>query len=219
MKFKAAIFDLDGTLLDSMPFWDNLGLEYLRKKGINPPENINKILKTMTLAQSVEYFKKEYLIPGSEDEIVKEMVGMIEDHYRYKIPLKAAALSFLDMLYKNHVKMCIATATERELAKAALERLGASKYFDFILTCPEMGMGKNTPDFFMKALELLNTSKHETIVFEDALHAIKSAKSAGLCVAAIYDKSSCEDEEEIKNIADFYLNSFEDWEMILCKKF
>jgi len=215
MKFKGAIFDLDGTLLDSMPFWDNLALEYLKLKGINPPENINKILKAMTLDESVEYFKKEYLIPGSEEEIIEEMIRMIEDQYRSEVPLKADVLPFLERLYKNNVRMCIATATERELAKAALERLGAAKYFDFILTCSEAGMGKNTPEFFLRVLELLNTPKHETIVFEDALHAIKSAKAAGLYVAAVYDKSSYEDEEEIKAIADIYLNSFEDWEMIL----
>jgi HAD superfamily hydrolase (TIGR01509 family) len=132
-----------------------------------------------------------------------------------KIPLKTAVLPFLDRLYRNNVKMCIATATERELAKAALERLSAAKYFDFILTCTEAGMGKDTPEFFLKALELLNTPRHETIVFEDALHAIKSAKAAGFLVVAVYDKSSYEEQEEIKSIADIYLNSFEDWEMIL----
>jgi HAD superfamily hydrolase (TIGR01509 family) len=215
MKLKGAIFDLDGTLLDSMPFWDNLGLEYLKVKGLNPPKNINKILKTMSLAQSVEYLKREYFISGSEDEIIGEIIGLIEDQYRLKIPLKTAVLPFLDRLYRNNVKMCIATATERELAKAALERLSAAKYFDFILTCTEAGMGKDTPEFFLKALELLNTPRHETIVFEDALHAIKSAKAAGFPVAAVYDKSSYEDQKEIISIADIYLNSFEDWEMIL----
>jgi HAD superfamily hydrolase (TIGR01509 family) len=215
MKFKGAIFDLDGTLLDSMPFWENLGSEYLKAKGINPPKNINEILKTMSLVQSAKYLKKEYFISGSEDKIIKEFIGLIENQYRLKVPLKTAVLPFLDRLYKENVRMCIATATDHELAKAALDRLSVLKYFDFIFTCSEAGMGKNTPEFFLKALELLDTTIHETIVFEDALHAIKSAKAAGLSVVAVYDKSSCKEQKEIKSIANFYLNSFEDWEMIL----
>lgn len=215
MKLRGAIFDLDGTLLDSMPFWENLGAEYLKLKGFNPPKNINEILKTMSLAQSAEYFKKEYLISGDEEEIIKEIIGSVENQYRLKVPLKTAVIPFLDRLYRNNVRMCIATATERDLAKAALDRLSVAKYFDFILTCSEAGMGKDTPEFFLKALELLKAPKYETMVFEDALHAIKSAKAADFSVAAIYDKSSYEDQEEIKSIADIYLNSFEDWEMIL----
>lgn len=215
MKYKGAIFDLDGTLLDSMPFWEHLGSEYLKVKGINPPKNIDQILKTMSLQQSAEYLKKEYFISGSEDEIIKEIIGLIENQYRLKVPLKTAVLPFLNRLYINNVRMCIATATEQNLAKAALDRLSAAKFFEFILTCSEAGMGKDTPEFFLKALELLNTPIHQTIVFEDALHAIKSAKAAGFPVAAVYDKSSYEDQKEMISIADIYLNSFEDWEMIL----
>ena len=140
---------------------------------------------------------------------------MIENQYRLKVPLKTAVLPFLNRLYINNVRMCIATATEQNLAKAALYRLSAAKFFEFILTCSEAGMGKDTPEFFLKALELLNTPIHQTIVFEDALHAIKSAKAAGFPVAAVYDKSSYEDQKEMISIADIYLNSFEDWEMIL----
>ena len=107
--------------------------------------------------------------------------------------------------------MCIATATDYSLAEAALKRLRIDKFFDFILTCSEAEVGKDNPDFFLTALKLLKTSKQETIVFEDALYAIKSAKAAGLHVAAVYDKSADEEQEEIKSIADIYLISFEDW--------
>jgi len=215
MKIKGAIFDLDGTLLDSMYFWDDLGAEYLRQKGIAPPRNINEVLKTLSLEQSISYFKEVYFIRGSEDEIKKEIIGLIENQYRFKVPLKPSVIPFLGELYNNNVKMCIATATEYNLAIDAMERLNIAKYFKFILTCSEAGIGKDNPQFFLKALEMLNTSKYETIVFEDSLHAIKSAKSAGFFIAAVYDKSSEEDKEEIKSMADIYLNSFEDWEMKL----
>lgn len=215
MNFKGAIFDLDGTLLDSMPFWETLGSEYLKAKGIIPRENVDRTLKTMSLQQGARYLKRKFSIPGSEDEIIDEIVAMIEDIYLSKAPLKAGALPLLERLYEEKVRMCIATATENSLAKAALERLGALRYFDFILTCFDTGMGKDRQEFFLKALELLNTPKEETIVFEDALYAIKSAKAAGLLVVAVYDESFHEEREEIRVISDFYLDSLEDWEMIL----
>lgn len=211
MKLKGAIFDLDGTLLDSMPYWDNLGENYLKQKGHNPPKNLKEILKTMSLAEAAQYFKQEYSISGTPNEIINEILGLIENQYRFAIPLKTYVIPFLDYLYESNVKMCIATATDHGLAKAALERLEVAKYFEFILTCSEAGMGKDNPEFFIKALELLKTPINETMVFEDAIHAIKSAKAAGFCVTALYDKSSHEDQEEIKLIADIYLNSFEDW--------
>jgi HAD superfamily hydrolase (TIGR01509 family) len=192
-----------------------LGSEYLKAKGIIPRENVDRTLKTMSLQQGARYLKREFSIPGSEDEIIDEIVAMIENIYLSKVPLKAGALPLLERLYEEKVRMCIATATENSLAKAALERLGALRYFDFILTCFDTGMGKDRQEFFLKALELLNTPKEETIVFEDALYAIKSAKAAGLLVVAVYDESFHEEREEIRVISDFYLDSLEDWEMIL----
>jgi HAD superfamily hydrolase (TIGR01509 family) len=217
-NIKGAIFDLDGTLIDSMPYWDNLGIEYLRQKGCNIPKNTSEILntlKTMSLAQSARYFKEHYSVPGREEEIIKEIVGLIESHYRLDIPLKPSVVPFLDMLCRNNVKMCIATATDRDLAKAALERLNVLKYFEFILTCTEAGAGKDDPEFFLKALKMLKTPREGTIVFEDALHAIKSAKAAGLLVAAVYDRSAHDEREEIKFTADVYLDSFEDWKVLI----
>lgn len=212
--FKGAIFDLDGTLLDSMPIWGAVGIEYLRMKGHNPPRSINQILKTMSLAQSARYFRTKYAIADSEDEIIEEIVDLIEEQYRFSIPLKPGVIPFLEKLHSNNVKMCVATATERNLAEAALNRLGVAKYFKFILTCSEVGMAKDSPEFFLRALELLKTPKDKTIVFEDALHAIKSAKAIGLTVAAVYDESSRHEQEEIQATADVYLNSFENWKVI-----
>jgi len=209
MKFKGAIFDLDGTLLDSMHFWNDLGAEYLRHKGIIPPNNINEVLRTLSLEQSIRYFQEVYFIKGSENEIKKEIIGLIENQYRLKVPLKPSVIPFLDKLYNSNVKMCIATATDYNLALAAMERLYIAKYFEFIFTCTQAGLGKDNPEFFLKTLEMLKTSKCETIVFEDSLHAIKSAKAADFFVAAVYDESSEEDKEEIISIADIYLNSFE----------
>ncbi|NLU46813.1 MAG: HAD family phosphatase [Syntrophomonadaceae bacterium] len=210
MKIKGAIFDMDGTLLDSMPFWENIGRIYLEQKGITPPENLDEILAAMNLSQSARYFKEVYSIPASEEEIIKEFLGLIESGYRYTLPLKPSVIPFLEGLYQNGVKMCVATATDHALARAALERVGVMKYFDFILSCSQAEVGKDTPEFFLKVLELLQTPKEETMVFEDALHAIKSAKAAGLQVTAVYDKSAHRQQEQIKALADLYIYSFED---------
>jgi HAD superfamily hydrolase (TIGR01509 family) len=208
---RGVIFDLDGTLIDSMPFWDRLGSEYIRHKGFITLKNVDEMLKTMSLEQAARYFKENYPVSGNVEDIIKEIITLIESYYRLHLPLKASVIPFLDKLFEDNVKMCIATANDYDLAKAVLERLNISKYFEFILTCTEAGVGKDSPGFFLKALELLKTPKYETIVFEDALHAIKSAKAAGLYVAAVYDRSSHGDREEIKLTADIYLDSFEDW--------
>ena len=217
MKIKGAIFDLDGTLLDTMPFWEDLGAEYLRQKGYTPPKNINETLKTMSLDQGASYLKKTCSLPESEEVIVREIISLIEDLYRFRVPLKAHVVPFLQRLSENRVKMCIATATDHALAKAALERLEVIEYFQFIFTCREAGLGKDQPEFFLKVLERLKTPKRETLVFEDALHAIKSAKAAGFPVVAVYDGSSTREQAEIAASADLYLNSFAEWEKIASK--
>lgn len=215
MNIKGAIFDLDGTLLDSMPYWENLGYEYLIRECYSPREDLNEALKTMSLAQSARYFREFYSVPKSEQEIINDIIRLIEEQYRCEVPLKASAKDVLKKLHKSGVRMCIATATGHDLAKAALKRLDAEKYFEFILTPLEAGTGKDDPAFFEKALNMLDTPRHETIVVEDALHAIISAKKAGLFVAAIYDKSAHYEKEEIKRTADIYFNSFEDWKVVL----
>ena len=169
----------------------------------------------MSLEQAARYLRENYPVSDSIDDIIKEVVMMIENQYRLHVPLKPSVVPFLESLRENNVRMCIATANNHELTGAVLERLNVSGYFEFILTCTEAGVGKESPDFFLKALERLKTPRHETVVFEDALHAIKSAKAAGLYVAAVYDRSSHDDREEIKLTADVYLDSFEDWKVLL----
>ena len=217
---KGAIIDLDGTLLDSMGIWDDLGERFLRTKGFVPKPDLNERIKCMSLVQSAQYFQSEYGLTDSEEMIIKGIGALAEEQYRNSIPLKRGAEAFVRKLKRDHVLMCIATATHRDLAEAALFRLGIADCFCGILSCGEAGMGKDDPEFFVKALALLQTQKCETIVFEDALHAIKTAKSAGFYVAAIYDKSADADEAEIRAIADRYLNSFEEWEIEeRCKKY
>jgi HAD superfamily hydrolase (TIGR01509 family) len=208
-----AIFDLDGTLLDSMAIWDSFGAEYLQSRNLIPPKNLYKILKPMSLLQAAQYFRNYFRLADTTDEIMQQFNDRIDDKYQFKIMLKPHVSEFLEKLKNRDVKMCVATATDRRQTEAALKNLGVDHYFSFILTCTEVGSGKDQPKIFEQALERLGTSKDETIVFEDALHAITTAKEAGFRVIGVYDPSAEEDVKQIKQIADDYIYSFAECEV------
>jgi HAD superfamily hydrolase (TIGR01509 family) len=209
-----AIFDLDGTLLDSMAVWDSFGAEYLQSKDLVPPENLYQILKPMSLMQAVNYFKKIFRLTDTAEEMIQQFNDIIADKYKYQVTLKPNVEAFLENLKNRNVKMCVATATDRPQAEAALKNLGIDPYFSFILTCTEVGSGKVQPEIFEQALQQLGTKKEETIVFEDALHAIITAKEAGFRVIGVHDPSAKEDAEQIKRIADDYIYSFSECEVV-----
>ena len=208
-----AIFDLDGTLLDSMAIWDSFGAEYLQSKNLVPPQDLYQTLKPMSLLQAVDYFKKIFQLNDTTEEMIQQFNDIIADKYKYEVTLKPHVAAFLEGLKNRNVKMCVATATDRQQAEAALKSLGIYDYFSFILTCTEVGSGKDHPEIFEQALQQLGTDKSETIVFDDALHAIITAKEAGFRVIAVHDFSANEDMEEIKKIADDYIDSFSECEV------
>lgn len=216
MKIKGAIFDVDGTLLDSMMIWDTIGEDYLRSIGYEPRENLNETFKNMSLRQAAEYYRTEYGVTLTVDEITDGVNGMIEKFYRHEAQLKSGVAEFLTFLNDNGVKMCIATATDRYLVEASLERCGVLKYFEEIFTCGDVGHGKDEPIIFEKAIEFLGTKKSETVIFDDALYAVETAKNAGFTVAAVYDKYE-KAQDELHSLADIFVNNFSDSEEL--KKF
>lgn len=204
MKIRGAIFDVDGTLLDSMSVWDTIGADYLRAIGYEPRENLNRVFKNMSLYQAARYYQTEYGVALGVDEIMSGVNAMLEEYYRFKAPLKPGAAELLEQLRIKGVKLCIATATDRYLVEAALERCGVLSCFGEIFTCNGVGHGKDEPHIFEAALRFLETQKSETIVFEDALYAIRTAKEAGFPVAAVYDGHEAA-QDEIRALADVYL--------------
>lgn len=214
MRIEGAIFDLDGTLLDSMPVWDDIGEKYLRSLGLTPARDLQGDIKVLSLAESARLLRREYQLPYTEEEIMAGINGLIEDQYRAFIQLKPGARKLLRSLHDAGVKMCIATATDRYLVETALERLDLSAFFQFIITCGEVGCGKDQQVIYNTALGLLATKRKNTVVFEDALHAIKTAKNAGFTVVGVYDPSAAEDQELIRSIADFYIYSLREWEAL-----
>lgn len=204
MKKKGVIFDLDGTLLDSMHIWDNIGEQYLCSLGIKPREDLNETLKSMSLAQGAAYIQKTYDVEKTSEEIADGVNAIVEHFYIAKVQLKAGAEEFLAYLAEAGVKMCIATATDKYLVEAALNRLGVRKYFSAIFTCSEVGYGKDEPFIYEKAREYLGTQKKDTFVFEDAIHAIETAKKAGFPVVGVCDASE-KDQKKVQALSDFYI--------------
>lgn len=204
---KGAIFDVDGTLLDSMEIWDTLGEDYLKSLGFSPKENLNETFKNMSLHQAAEYYISEYGVPLSVDEIMNGVNAMIENYYCHNALLKRGVLEFLKKLHEYGVKMCIATATDRPFIESALKRCGIRKYFSEIFTCNSVGHGKDEPFIYREALKALGTDRTNTVVFEDALYAAKTAKSDGFITVALYDVHE-KNADKLKAIADCYITDY-----------
>lgn len=199
-----AIFDVDGTLLDSMSIWDTIGVDYLRSIGYEPRENLKIVFKNMSLYQAARHYQDGYGVTLGIDEIIAGVNAMLEQYYRFEAPLKEGAAELLEQFRTSGVKLCIVTATDRYLVEAALERCGVLSCFGEIFTCNAVGYGKDEPYIFEKALRFLGTKKTETIIFDDALYAIRTAKEAGFPVAAVYDSHE-KAQEQVRALADVYL--------------
>ncbi len=212
MRMAGAIFDLDGTLLDSMPVWQRFGALYLESRGIGAPPGLTETLKTMSLPQAAAFFREAFGFEETQEELLAQFGELLARQYRERVSLKGYVLPFLCRLRSAGVRMCVATATDKAAAGAALERLGAAEFFDFILCCADVGCGKESPAIYLAALERLGTAKAQTVVFEDALHAARTAKAAGFPVVGVFDASSAGDREALTRLADRYIESFEEWE-------
>ena len=158
---KGIIFDADGTLLDSMHIWQDLGKRYLKSLGLIPEDNLNEVLFPMTLEESSKYLKNKYSINKSSNEIKKDILKMIDDFYYYEVQLKNGVLSYLEYLYDNNIEMVIATTSDRSQIEKAFERLDILKYFKCIFTCSELKTSKREGLIYLKAKELLNYKTNE----------------------------------------------------------
>ena len=206
---KGAIFDFDGTLVDSMFIWDTIGEDYLRSLGKKPHEDLKETFITLTLEEAAEYYRTHYGVTLSVKEIVDGVNTMVEGIYRTRVALKHGVADYLRLLKENGARMCIATVTDRYLVEETLDRLGILQYFSEIFTCAEVGYGKDKPIIYRKALEHLDTAKNETYVFEDSLFALKTAKADGFTTIGVYDRHENR-QDSLKNLADYYIVDFAD---------
>lgn len=214
---KGAIFDIDGTLLDSMPVWENAGARYLATLGIKARSDLKERLDALSLPEGALYMQTEYKLSVTIEEILEGVNQVVKDFYFKEVVLKPGVCDLIQKLKKNQVRLMIATATDAEMAKAALVRNGVWKDFDGMITCEEAGAGKTSPKVFELAREHLQTKKEETWVFEDSLYAVKTASKAGFPVCSIYDAYSRDNTEEIQTFSDIYVKDF--YEIESCQVF
>ncbi len=209
MKLTCGIFDFDGTLFDSMYIWETVGANYLRSLEKEPSPTLREEVRAMSLLQSARYFKEQYHLPQSIEEITAGINRIVEHFYLSEIQPKPGILPFLQQIKEAGLSLCIATATDRPLIEAALCRCGMRPYFDAIFTCGEVGHGKDEPIIFRRAMESFHADRTTTVVFEDAFHAAKTAKDDGFFVAAVFDSSE-KQQEALRLSSDCFLENYED---------
>ena len=209
---KAAIFDFDGTLFDSNYVWVTAGERFFEFIGIVPKDNLQQEIRTMSLYQSACYIREEYRLSFTVEEIMEGINQTVEDAYLHEVQPKAGVISFLHALKTVGIRMCIATATDRYQIEAALKRCDMLDFFDAIFTCSEIGHGKDEPVIFWKAMEFLGTDRSNTVIFEDALHAVQTAKADGFLTVGIFDPY-IQEQEQLQKLCDCYLTDFGQFEL------
>lgn len=207
---KGVIFDVDGTLFDSMGAWYNSGYNVLKSLGIDADKNIGNIFFSMTMDEVIDYIHENFQVNKSREFLRNGIHDQVEYAYRNEIELKPGVMRILDWVRDSKIPATIATSTDRFLIEIGLERLGIENYFDGIYTATEVGKGKNHPDIFQIAMDKMGTKPEETWLFEDGLYSMITAKAYGMPVVGVYDRVSHDDQEAIKQVADIYLEDLRD---------
>lgn len=202
MDKSFAIFDMDGTLTDSMHFWVDLGAEYLRAKGKEPDERMLWMVQTMTMEQTAQHFMDTFGVSGPPERIIGEMEELMAVHYRSDVPLKPGVAAYLDELGRRGVRMYVATATAVPLATACLERLEVLGRFEGLLSCESLGVSKTRPDIYLEAARRMGAAPADCAVYEDALYAARTAKAAGFYTVGVYEPSLAHGWDELTTLAD-----------------
>ncbi len=205
---KSMIFDMDGTLLDSMDMWQQLDRRFLRENGIEPPPDISDIVKKMTIETSSAYFVERFHLPMTPEQVKVRVEQLAAEAYRYDLPLKEGAAEFLQTLAKAEIPCAIASVTYPSLLEAALQRLGIRQYFQTILTPEEGFTGKHTPALYLETAKRLGSSPAETVVIEDALYAAETAAAAGFYTIGFRDAAGAADWEQLEAVCRRTVGSF-----------
>ncbi len=209
MKFKAVIFDLDGTLIDSMGIWTQVDHDFLAKRNISVPDDLfDDIQVGNSYVEVAEHFKQKFNLPDSAEDIMNEWTEMVAWHYQNDIPLKSGAKEFLTFLHKNNIKMGVGTSNIHRLTEIVLSANDVWHYVDAVVDGQENLRGKPFPDIFLRVAEKLGVLPHECLVIEDVIAGVTAAKNAGMTSFAIEDDYSLKDKDRILKYVDFYARDF-----------
>ena len=205
---KAVLFDLDGTLIDSMWMWKQIDIEFLERFGYECPDDLQKMIEGMSFSETAVYFKERFQIPWTLDEIKACWTQMSIDKYRYEVPFKKGALEFLQYCKEHHLKTGIATSNARDMVDAVVESLGMGEYLQVITTACEVKAGKPEPDIYLEVAKRLEVTPEECIVFEDVPAGIMAGKRAGMTVIAVEDDFSAAMKPEKCQLADGFIDDY-----------
>jgi len=207
--FDAAIFDMDGTLLDTMPYWRYTTLEFMLHHQLPVSDELLTRMYKTSSRRLVMQVSDQNGLNLDKRAVITEMEGYMNRHYLYDANLKCPSVpAFLGRLKRQGVRMCVATGSPRAYARNGLRRLGLLDYFDFVTDNYEGPLTKDRPGYFDALLARLGTTRERCWVFEDALYAMESAKASGLRVCAIEDDAQLADREGIKALADVYIRDY-----------
>lgn len=206
--FNTALFDLDGTLIDSMWIWDRLMIDFAERHKITTPEYVMNEVAHMSMVQSSVYVRDELGLNMTADEIYAEWTNDLREAYAFKIKTKPGAEQYLKFLKEINVKIGLVTACDRELSKACLKNNGIYDLFDALIYVDDVGKGKNFPDIFEKSLEILGCKPSESVLFDDIAISLRTAKKLGITTVAVEDNPTPEERKYLLKEADYYIKGF-----------
>lgn len=204
---EAVIFDLDGTLVDSMWMWKTIDIEYLNRFGIEFPKDLQRGIEGMSFSETAVYFKERFNIPDSLEQIKSDWNRMAWDKYLHEVPLKEGVKEFLDYLKSKNIPAGIATSNSRELVELIINKHNISEYFKSIRTSCEVDKGKPSPDIYLLVAKDLGVEPEKCLVFEDIIQGIMAGKNANMRVCSVYDEYSKGDEKQKIRLSDYYIRS------------
>lgn len=211
---KAIIFDLDGTLVDSMGVWKEIDIEYLAEYGQTLPDDLQKCIEGMCFRDTAIYMKNRFSIPDDVDTIMARWNQMAEYKYTHQVTLKPGVIELIENAKEHGLKLGIATSNSRHLMDALAKAKDIEKYFDYILTGCETLKSKPDPEVYITAAEKLGVDPKDCLVFEDIVVGITAGKRAGMTVCGVEDHYSSYQRKEKMELSDYYIETYYDVKLL-----